>query len=86
MINAEVRSEEMYTRLSIAFNTEEEKKCITNTVDTLLKKHKLNPEIHFSQISSDKTVMVIEFNEDRNREAGDVFEEIIKTLNVTCIV
>ncbi len=87
MINAEVRSEEMFVRLSIAFNTDEEKKCVVNTVDAILKKHKLDKDadIHFTS-SSDKTIMVIEFHEDRNREPGEVFEEIIKTLNVECII
>ena len=82
MIDAEFRSEERFSRLSLAFCNKEEKDEIISQVEKIVKKYPLNPDIHFSDISDGKTVMVIEYHDDSNREAGEIFEEIIKSLDI----
>ena len=85
MIDAEVRSEERFSRLSLGYDSED-KECVINTTDAILKKHKLSPSIHFTNNTNGKEIMIIEFHDDMDREAGDIFEEIIHTLKITCIL
>ncbi len=82
MIDAEFRSEERFSRLSLAFCDKEEREEIVSKVESIIKKYPLKADIHFSDISNDKTVMVIEYHDDINREAGEIFEDIMKSLNI----
>jgi predicted Co/Zn/Cd cation transporter (cation efflux family) len=84
MIDTEFRSEERFTRLSIAYDTPEEKECVTSHVDSIIAKHTLKPEeIYTTKVSNGKEVLIIEYH-DCDREAGDIFEDIIKSLDITC--
>jgi len=82
MIDAEFKSEERYSRLSIAFCEKEEKEQIVAKVESIAKKYPLTPDIHFAEVSNGKTVMVLEYHDDVDREAGAIFEEIVKELNI----
>ena len=82
MIDAEFRSEERFSRLSLAFHNKDEKEKVLKTVDEIIKKYPLEADIHVSDIADDRSVMVIEYHDDLNREAGDIFEEIMKALNI----
>jgi len=83
MIDAEVRSEERFSRLALAYETKEEKDCVCNCVEKITAKYKLTPaETYTTKVSNGKEVLVIEFHDDCNRETGDVFEEIIKSLDI----
>ena len=82
MIDAEFRSEERFSRLSLAFHNGEEKDMIVSKVESIIKKYPLQADIHFSDIAKDRSVMVIEYHDDINREAGEIFEEIMKTLDI----
>ncbi len=82
MIDAEFRSEERFSRLSLAFCNNEEKEKVKKSVEAIVNKYSLQPDIHFSDIGNNKTVMVIEYHDDNNREAGEIFEEIIKKLDI----
>ena len=82
MIDAEFRSEERFSRLSLAFCNKEEREKIVSQVEKIINKYPLTPDIHFSDVADGKAVMVIEYHDDNNREAGEIFEEIIKTLNI----
>ena len=55
---------------------------MSDCVDTIIAKHKMQPEIHTTAISNGKEVLVIEYHDDNNRESGEIFEEIIKALNI----
>ena len=82
MIDAEFRSEERFSRLSLAFCNKEEREKVVSKVEQIIKKYPLKPDIHFSDIAENKAVMVIEYHDDNNREAGEIFEEIIHSLNI----
>ncbi|MCD4667420.1 MAG: hypothetical protein K8R44_02290 [Sulfurimonas sp.] len=82
MIDAEFRSEERFSRLALAYKGDEEKNLVSDCVDTIIAKHKMQPEIHTTAISNGKEVLVIEYHDDNNRESGEIFEEIIKALNI----
>ena len=84
MIDTEFRSEERFARLSIAYDTPEEKECVTSHVDSIIAKYAHKPEeVYTTKVANGKEVLVIEYHDDIARESGSIFEEIIKTLNVT---
>jgi len=84
MIDTEFRSEERFTRLSIAYDTAQEKECVTAHVNSIIAKHELKPEeIYTTKVANGKEVLVIEYH-DCDREAGDIFEEIMQSLHITC--
>ena len=82
MIDADFRSEERFSRLSLAFCNTEERQKVVSEVEEIIGKYPLKPDIHFSDIANGKAVMVIEFHDDINREAGNIFEEIIHKLDI----
>jgi aspartokinase len=83
MIDAQFRSEERYAKLSIAYEGKEERSLVTSTVENIIAKYKIQPQTYTSSISDNKEVLVIEYHDDANREAGAIFEEMIKALNIT---
>ncbi|PLY16422.1 hypothetical protein CVO_05795 [Sulfurimonas sp. CVO] len=82
-MDAQVKSEEKYAKLSIAYEGKEEAKLVCSTVDKIIAKYDIKPETYICNITDKKDVMVIEYQDDMDRQAGDIFEEIIKTLNIT---
>ena len=83
MIDAEFRSEERFSRLALGYESESEKEAVKKQIEKIMKKCPLVPEIYTTKVSNGKEVLVIEYHDDCNREAGPIFEEIIKTLNIT---
>ena len=82
MIDAEFRSEERFSKLSLAYKGEEEKQKVHSCVEKIIKQHKMQPETYTCSISNAREVLVIEYHDDMDREAGDIFEEIMKSLNI----
>ena len=82
MIDAEFRSEERFSRLALAYETKEEKDTICSCIDIITAKHTMQPETYTTKVSNGKEVLVIEYHDDTCREAGSIFEEIIKVLDV----
>ena len=82
MIDAEFRSEERFARLALAYEGDEEKDTVNNCVDTIVAKYRLKPEMHTTAISGGREVLVIEYHDDCSRESGEIFEEIIKALDI----
>ena len=82
MIDAEFRSEERFSRLALAYDGNEEKDKVNACIDEITAKYSLKPEIHSTAISHNREVTVIEYHDDMDREAGEIFEEIIKALDV----
>ena len=83
MIDAEFRSEEMFVRLSLAYESDAEKESVRNCVESIVAKHTLKPEMYTTKVSNGKEVLVIEYHDDSSREAGGIFEEMIKSLDIT---
>jgi len=84
MIDAQFKSEEKYSKLSIAYEGQEESKLVCETIDKIIPKYSLQPESYTCNISQGKDVVVLEYHDDVNREAGEVFEELIKALGIKC--
>lgn len=83
MVDAEFRSEEKFSKLSIAYEGIEEGKLVCSTIDNITSKYTIQPETYTCNISNGKEVLVVQYKDDNNREAGQIFEEIIKCLNIT---
>lgn len=84
-MDAKVRSEEKFVKLSIAYEGKKEGEYVCSTVDRIVAKYKIKPEMYICNISDSKDVVVIEYYDDVERVAGDIFEEIVKTLNIKII-
>ena len=82
MIDAEFRSEERFSRLSLAYQGNEEKETVCACVEKIIAKHTIQPETYTTRVSNGKEVLVIEYHDDLDRESGPIFEEIIKALDV----
>jgi len=82
MIDAEFRSEERFSRLALAYESAEEKKCVCECVERITAKHIIQPETYTTKVSNGKEVLVIEYHDDISRESGAIFEEMIKALDV----
>jgi len=82
MLNAEYRSEERFSKLSIAYENEEEKKRVISNVEAIIAKHEMKPETYTTAVSNGKEVLVIEYPDDVARETGAIFEEMIKVLEI----
>ena len=82
MIDAEFRSEERFSTLALAYAGDEEKSKVNSCVDEIVAKHNLTPEIHTTAISNGREVLVIEYHDDMDREAGAIFEEMICALDI----
>jgi hypothetical protein len=83
MIGAEFRSEERFSRMAIGFDTHEELTHALPKIEKIIKKCSLTPETYTTKVSNGKEVLVIEYHDDCYREAGPVFEELKKVLNIT---
>ena len=83
MIDAECRSEEKFSKLSLAYEGKEEGKLVCSTIEKIISKYDNKPETYTCNISNGREVLVIEYQDDSNRESGAIFEEIIKALNIT---
>jgi endo-alpha-1,4-polygalactosaminidase (GH114 family) len=82
MIDAEFRSEERFSRLSLAYEGENEKNQVTLCVERIIAKHKIKPETYTTCISKGREVLVIEYHDDNERKAGDIFEEMMDALKI----
>ncbi len=82
MIDAEFRSEERFSRLALAYEGDEEKQCVCGCVEKIIAKHSMKPETYTTKVSNGKEVLIIEYHDDNSREAGSIFEEMIKTLDI----
>ncbi len=82
MIDAEFRSEERFSRLALGYDSQNEKEEVQKEVDKAIKTCSLTPEIYTTKVSSGKEVLIIEYHDDCNREAGPIFEVIVKALNI----
>jgi len=82
MIDAEFRSEERFVRLSIAYMGNEEKELVINTAEKIVATHTMQPETHISSIAKGREVFVIEYHDDYSREAGSIFNKIMKALDI----
>ena len=83
MIDAEFRSEERFSKLSLAYEGTEEKAKVNAVVEKRIAQHSMKPETYTCTISNNREVLVIEYHDDSSRESGQIFEDMIKDLGIT---
>lgn len=77
-IDAKYRGEERYSKLSIAYENSDEEKRINDFLKEATSKFEIKPQIYTSNISDGRRVIVVEYHDDYDRDAGKVFEHIMK--------
>jgi len=82
MIDIEIRSEERFSRISTAYEGEEEKNLVIDTIEKIIDKYDYKPNTHTTQLSNNREVFVVEYHDDMHRESGEIFKEIMKALNI----
>lgn len=82
MIDAQFRSEERYSKISIAYEGKEEGCKVCGVIDEITAKYDMVPESYTCNISEGKDVVVVEYHDDLDREAGRIFEEIMSALDI----
>ncbi len=83
MIDAEFRSEERFSRLSLAYKGKEEKQRVIECVESIMAQHTMKAETYTTSVSNGREVLVIEYHDDMDRKAGDIFEAMMKALDIT---
>jgi len=81
-IDAEYKGEERYTKISLAYSTPEQYQEINDALENVNKAHTLEQNIYESDISNGRKVIVIEYHDDYDRQAGAIFEELMQTLKI----
>jgi len=81
-IIADHKSEERYSKLSLAYSTEEEKQLIEEAIDTCKGCCSLEPVIYSGDVTDGKKMITIEYHDDCDRSGGEVFENILNQLGI----
>ncbi|WP_310439896.1 hypothetical protein [Sulfuricurvum sp.] len=81
-IFADHKSEERYTKLSLAYSTEEEERMIEKAIAESTLLCSLKPNIYGGSVTEGKRMITIEYYDDCDREGGKVYEAIIKYLGI----
>jgi hypothetical protein len=82
-MDAEYHGEERFSKLSIAYTTEQDRVNIEKALEEVTPDSELTPNIYTSDISNGRKVLVIEYHDDYDRDAGKIFEKLMKKLNIT---
>jgi hypothetical protein len=84
-IDAVYHGEERYSKLSLAYKTEKEHQDIESAITEATKGFSLDPQIYTTPVSNGKKVIVIEFHDDYDRDAGAIFDKMLDILGIkTC--
>jgi hypothetical protein len=81
-IVADHKSEERYTKLSLAYSTEEERQIIEKAIAECTPLSSLEANIYGGSVTGGKRMITIEYCDDCDREGGKVYEAIIKQLGI----
>ena len=81
-IDAEFKGEERYTKISLAYATEEQLAQINAALETVLKDCDLDYNSYTCAISGGRNVIVTEFHDDYDREGGKILERLMKILDI----
>ncbi len=81
-IDAEYRGEERYSKLSLAYANSEEEKKVNDAIEEVISQFEVKPQIYTSNINDGRKVVVVEYHDDYDRDAGQIFEQIMKKLDI----
>jgi len=81
-IDAEYKGEERYTKISLAYTTDEQKVQIEQALEKVLKSCSLDHNTYGSDISDGRHVIIIEFHDDYDREGGIILQKLVEDLGI----
>lgn len=81
-IVADHKSEELYSKLSLAYSTEEERQLIEKAIEECTSLCSVKPNIYGGSVTEGKRMITIEYHDACDREDGEVYEAIIKYLGI----
>jgi hypothetical protein len=81
-IVADHKSEERYSKLSLAYTTAEEKQQIEDAIAECSVGCSLTPITYGGDVTQSKKMITIEYHDDADREGGEVFEKILHYLGI----
>ena len=81
-IDADFKSEERYAKISISYSNNEELQKIEEAFAVACKECSLEENTYTTDITGGRKAFVIEYHDDYDREAGEVFDSMLKTLGI----
>lgn len=81
-IVANHKSEERYTKLSLAYSTPEEKAQIEAAIQKHITECTLEPTIYSGAVTGGKHMITLEYHDDCDRDGGKVYENILCSLGI----
>lgn len=81
-IDADYKGEERYTKISLAYDTDEQYKEINAALAKIHEDYRLDRSVYLTTGSNGRKIIVIEYHDDYDREAGEIFEKLMKMLNI----
>jgi len=81
-IDVHYRGEERYTKIVIAYDTDEQRREIDDALAKIHEDNKLERNFYETVNPQGRKLIVIEYHDDYDREAGAVFEELMKLLHI----
>jgi hypothetical protein len=81
-IDADFKSEERYSKISISYSNDEELKKIENALTEAHKSVSLEESTYTTDIADGRKVFVVEYHDDYDREAGKVFAKLMELLDI----
>jgi hypothetical protein len=81
-IDAEYKGEERYTKISLSYSNQEQYEQINAALKQAHEGHTLEQNIYTTDIAGGRKVLVIEYHDDYDREAGEIFEKLMKILKI----
>jgi hypothetical protein len=81
-IIADHKSEERYSKLSLAYSTAEEKQQIEKAIAECTAECSIEPVIYAGDVTGGKKMITLEYHDDCDREGGAVYEKILCTLGI----
>lgn len=81
-IDAEYKGEERYTKISLGYSSEEQYNQINEALEEAHKGHDFEQNIYTTDVADDRKVIVVEYHDDYDREAGEIFEKLMKILKI----
>jgi hypothetical protein len=81
-IIADHKSEERYSKLSLAYSTEEDHLRIEKAIAECTPMCSIEPNIYGGSVTGNKRMITIEYHDDCDRDGGSVFEKILDSLGI----
>lgn len=81
-IDADFKGEERYTKISLAYDTDAQYKQINAALAKIHEDYRLDRSVYLTTGSNGRNIIVIEYHDDYDREAGEIFEALMKMLKI----